>query len=61
MIIIATKPTPLVTLVANPFTGNVDLAFGEEAMLLFGPNYIPIVRQQLEKALKTVQQIESQQ
>lgn len=58
MLIIATKPVPLATLVANPFTGNVDLALNQEAVNLFGPNYIPLLRQQLQHAAKIVEEIE---
>lgn len=56
--IIGAKPFPLVSLVANPFTGNVDMVLSEEAIALYGPIYPSIVRQQLEKALKVAEGME---
>lgn len=58
ILIIGTKPFPLVSLVANPLTGNVDMVLSEEAMQLYGPVYPGIVRQQLENALKVAERME---
>lgn len=58
MLILAAKPVPLVSLVANPFTGNVDIVIGKESLELLGPAYVPVVRQNLEKALKVFEELE---
>lgn len=58
MLILAAKPIPLVSLVANPLTGNVDMVLNQEAIKTFGPIYPMLLRQQLENAVKVAEGIE---
>lgn len=58
MLIIASEPIPLVTLVANPFTGNVEMSLHKESIQMFGPAYPMVLRQQLENALKIAEKME---
>lgn len=58
MLILAAKPIPLVSLVANPLTGNVDMVLNQEAIQTFGPIYPMLLRQQLENAVKVAEGIE---
>lgn len=58
MLFLAVKPIPLVSLVANPFTGNVDMVLNQEAIQTFGPLYPILLRQQLENAVKVAENME---
>lgn len=56
--LIITKAVPLITLVTNPVTGNVDMALSNEAIKMLGPLYPAVLRQNLEKALKVAEELE---
>jgi hypothetical protein len=58
MLIIAGKPLVLLSLIVNPFTGNVDMVLNEEAKNLLGPVYPIMLRQQLENATKIAKELE---
>lgn len=59
MLILAPQPFPLIQLVANPVTGNVDMVLGKEAIAIYGPAYPGILRMQLEKALQVASELEA--
>ena len=58
LMIIGSAPFPLVTLVANPLTGRVEMALSPDAIKLYGPIYPTILRQQLENAVEMAKELE---
>ena len=58
MIIIAPGPMPLISLIADPISGDVKIQFTKYFADLYGPAYAGICRQQLEQAAKVMSAIE---